>query len=86
MKDGINTYDINDYRNDHPDIEKTEDEIREALALEELVDNNVNPNKEKVGQYIFKHRKSLSYNDIAAFYVYLYTLPIILQDINTLRR
>ena len=86
LKDGINTYDINDYRNDHPDTKKTEDEIREVLALEELVDNNIKPNKEKAGQYIFKHRKSLSSNDIAAFYVYLYTLPIILKGIDTLRR
>lgn len=83
LKDGINTYDINDFHTDHPDIEKTEEEIRELLAFEELVDNMV-PNKERTGQYIFKHRKSLSFEDISSFYVYLYATPIINNEIENL--
>lgn len=85
LKDGINRYDIEDYRKEHPDTDKTEDEIREVLALAELVDNDVKPYKEKVGKYIFEHRKSLSYDDISTFFVYLDAIPDILSNIEKLR-
>ena len=81
LKDGINRYDINDYRKEHPDTSKTEDEIREVLALAELVDSENRPYKEKVGKYIFEHRKSLSYADISTFFVYLNAMPDILSNI-----
>ena len=84
LKDGINTYDIKDYHNDHPDIEKTEEEIRELLAIEELVDENTVPDKEKTGQYIFNYRKTLSFEDISSFYVYLYAIPVISIEIEKL--
>ena len=84
LKDGINTYDIKDYHNDHPDIKKTEEEIRELLAIEELVDKNTIPDKEKTGQYIFNYRKTLSFEDISSFYVYLYAIPVIKVEIEKL--
>lgn len=85
LKDGINRYDIDDYRNENPDTSKTEDEIREVLALAELVDNDVKPYKEKVGKYIFEHRKTLSYDDISTFFVYLDAIPDILSNIEKFR-
>lgn len=85
LKDGINIYDINDYRKEHPNTDETEDEIREFLALEELVDNEVKPYKEKVGKYIFEHRKSLSFEDISTFFIYLDAVPDILSNIEKLK-
>ena len=85
LKDGINIYDIHDYQKEHPDTSKTEDEIREVLALAELVDNENRPYKEKVGKYIFEHRKSLSYEDISTFFVYLDAIPEILKQIEKLK-
>lgn len=85
LKDGINRYDIDDYRNENPDTSKTEDEIREVLALAELVDSENRPYKEKVGKYIFEHRKSLSYDDISTFFVYLDAIPDILSNIEKLK-
>ena len=85
LKDGINRYDIEDYRKEHPDTSKTEDEIREVLALVELVDSENRPYKEKVGKYIFEHRKSLSYDDISTFFVYLDAIPDILSNIEKLK-
>lgn len=86
LKDGINTYDISDYHNDHPDIGKTDEEIRELLAFEELVNKNMAPDKEKTGQYIYRLRKDLSFEDISAFYAYLYAIPIIKCEIERLNR
>ncbi len=85
LKDGINIYDIHDYQKEHPDISKTEDEIREVLALAELVDSKNKPYKEKVGKYIFEHRKSLSYEDICTFFVYLDAVPDIFSNIEKLK-
>lgn len=85
LKDGINIYDIDDYRKENPDTSKTEDEIREVLALAELVDSENRPYKEKVGKYIFEHRKSLSYADISTFFVYLDAVPDILSNIEKLK-
>ena len=85
LKDGINRYDIDDYRKENPDTSKTEDEIREVLALAELVDSENRPYKEKVGKYIFEHRKSLSYEDISTFFVYLDAIPDILSNIEKLK-
>lgn len=85
LKDGINIYDIHDYQKEHPDSNKTEDEIREVLALAELVDSENRPYKEKVGKYIFEHRKSLSYEDISTFFVYLDAVPDILSNIEKLK-
>lgn len=85
LKEGINRYDIDDYRKENPDTSKTEDEIREVLALAELVDGENRPYKEKVGKYIFEHRKSLSYADISTFFVYLDAVPDILSNIEKLK-
>ena len=85
LKDVINRYDIDDYRKEHPDTSKTEDEIREILALAELVDSENRPYKEKVGKYIFEHRKSLLYDDISTFFVYLDVIPLILRNIDQLK-
>lgn len=85
LKNGINRYDIDDYRKEHPATSKTEDEIREVLALAELVDSENRPYKEKVGKYIFEHRKSLSYADISTFFVYLDAVPDILSNIVKLK-
>lgn len=85
LKDGINRYDIDDYRKEHPATSKTEDEIREVLALAELVDSDNSPYKERVGKYIFEHRKSLSYADISKFFVYLDAVPDILSNIVKLK-
>lgn len=85
LKDGINRYDIEDYRKEHQDVSKTEEEIREILALAELVDIENRPYKEKVGKYIFEHRKSLSYADISTFFVYLDAVPDILSNIVKLK-
>lgn len=85
LKDGINIYDIHDYQKEHPDSSKTEDEIREVLALAELVDSDNRPYKEKVGKYIFEHRKSLSYEDISTFFAYIDAVPDILSNIEKLK-
>ena len=85
LKDGINRYDIDDYRKEHPATSKTEDEIREVLALAELVDSDNSPYKERVGKYIFEHRKSLSYDDISTFFVYIDAIPDILSNIEKLK-
>ena len=85
LKDGINIYDIEDYRKEHPMTDKTEDEIREVLALAEMVDGDNNPYKEKIGKYIFEHRKFLSFEDISTFFVYLNTIPEILKQIEKLK-
>ncbi len=85
LKDGINRYDIDDYRKEHPATSKTEDEIREVLALAELVDSENRPYKEKIGKYIFEHRKSLSYAHISTFFVYLDAVPDILSNIVKLK-
>lgn len=85
LKDGINRYDIEDYRKEHQDVSKTEEEIREILALAELVDIENRPYKEKVGKYIFEHRKSLTFDDIGTFFVYLDTIPEILSNIKKLK-
>ena len=84
LRTGVNSYDIKDFRKDYPDMDKTEDEIRNELALEELVNGNVVPNKEKVGQYIFENRKMLSFDDISAFYIYLNVFPIINSEVEHL--
>lgn len=85
LKGGINIYDIEDYKKEHPGTDKTEDEIREVLALAEMVDDDNNPYKEKIGKYIFEHRKSLSFEDISTFFVYLDAIPEILKQIEKLR-
>lgn len=85
LKDGINIYDIDDYRKEHPGTDKSEDEIREVLALAEMVDDDNNPYKEKIGKYIFEHRKTLSFEDISSFFVYLDAIPYILNNIEKLK-
>lgn len=85
LKDGINIYDIEDYKKEHPGTDKTEDEIREVLALAEMVDDDNNPYKEKIGKYIFEHRKSLLFEDISTFFVYLDAIPFILKNIEKLK-
>lgn len=85
LKDGINIYDIEDYKKEHPGTDKTEDEIREVLALAEMVDDDNNPYKEKIGKYIFEHRKSLSFENISTFFVYLDAIPEILKQIEKLK-
>lgn len=85
LKDGINKYDIDDYRKDHPETHKTDKEIREFLALEELVDKEYKPNKEKIGRYIFKQRKCLSFEDIRCFFVCLDTTPMLVLYVEKLK-
>lgn len=85
LKESINIYDIEDYKRDNPDTEKNENEIREVLALAELVDSDNKPYKEKVGKYIFEHRKSLSSDDICTFFLYLDAIPEILNQIERLK-
>lgn len=85
LKDGINIYDIEDYKKEHPGTDKTEDEIREVLALAEMVDDDNNPYKEKIGKYIFEHRKSLSFENISTFFVFLDAIPEILKQIEKLK-
>ena len=86
LKEGIINYDISDYHNDHPDTGKTEEEIRELLAFEELVNNNMVPDKEKTGQHIYRHRKEFSFEDISTFFAYLHAMPIINSEIERLNR
>lgn len=86
LKNGFNSYDINDYRRENQCTDLSDDSICEMLAFDELVNTDYSPNKEKAGQYIFKNRMFIPLDDIATFFVYLFAMPFICTEIEKLER
>lgn len=76
FKSAFNHYDIDDYRKDNPEHrELSDDQVLEKLALSDLFDSNGEPHKIKIARHIFNHRKELSKEAIASFFVYVKVLP-----------
>lgn len=82
FKSAFNHYDIDDYRKDNPEHrELSDDQVLEKLALSDLFDSNGEPHKIKIARHIFNHRKVLSREAIASFFVYVKVLPEIDQHL-----
>lgn len=82
FKSAFNHYDIDDYRKEKPERrELSDDQVLEKLALSDLFDSNGEPHKIKIARHIFNHRKVLSREAIASFFVYVKVLPEIDQHL-----
>lgn len=83
FKSAFNHYDIDDYRKENPEQhELSDDQVLEKLALSDLFDSNGEPHKIKIARHIFNHRKVLSSEAIASFFVYVKVLPEIDQHLS----
>lgn len=82
FKKAFNHYDIDDYRKENPEHRNlSDDQVLEKLALSDLFDSNGEPHKIKIARHIFNHRKVLSREAIASFFVYVKVLPEIDQHL-----
>lgn len=82
FKKAFNHYDIDDYRKENPEHRNlSDDQVLERLALSDLFDYNGEPHKIKIARHIFNHRKVLSREAIASFFVYVKVLPEIDQHL-----
>lgn len=82
FKKAFNHYDIDDYRKENPEHRNlSDDQVLERLALSDLFDSNGEPHKIKIARHIFNHRKVLSREAIASFFVYVKVLPEIDQHL-----
>lgn len=71
LMDGITKYDVNDYRDANPDIELSDDEVKEELALNDLLTQSGDPDKKQIAHYIYTHRKHFSRETIGTFFSYI---------------
>jgi len=82
FKKAFNHYDIDDYRKENSEHRNlSDDQVLERLALSDLFDSNGEPHKIKIARHIFNHRKVLSREAIASFFVYVKVLPEIDQHL-----
>ena len=76
LKNAFNRYDIDDFRKDKTEYHNlSDDQVLEKLALSDLFDSNGEPHKIKIARHIFNHRKELSKESIASFFLYTIVLP-----------
>lgn len=68
---GITKYDVNDYREANPDLELSEDEVKEELALNDLLTPSGEPDKKQIAHYLYSHRKQFSRETISTFFAYI---------------
>lgn len=71
LMDGITKYDVNDFRAANPDIELSDDEVKEELALNDLLTQSGEPDKKQIAHYIYTHRKHFSRETIGTFFEYI---------------
>lgn len=68
---GITKYDVNDYRDANPDIELSDDQVKEELALNDLHTQSGEPDKKQIAHYLYTHRKKFSRETIRSFFAYI---------------
>ena len=78
-------YDIEDYRNDNNCHDLSDDIVLECLALEDLLTSEKQFDRIKIAKYIYEHRKTLSRETIATFYVYAEVSPEIERLLDILK-
>lgn len=71
LMDDITKYDVNDYRAANPDMELSEDEVKEELALNDLHTTSGEPDKKQIAHYIYTHRKQFSHETIGTFFAHI---------------
>lgn len=73
LMDDITKYDVNDYREANADIELSDDQVKEEVALNDLHTSTGEPDKKQIAHYIYTHRKQFSRETIGTFFTYIIT-------------
>lgn len=66
---GVTEFDVEDYRQEHPETDLDDTNIKRVIALDELVKTDGSL-MAKAGKYIYENRKHLSSQAIGDFFVY----------------
>lgn len=78
-------YDIEDYRNDNDCPELSDEIVLERLVLEDLLTDDMQLDRKKIAKHIYEHRKTLSRETIATFYLYAEVSPEIERLLDILK-
>ena len=85
LKTAYTHYDIEDYRNDNNCPELSDEIVLERLVLEDLLTDDMQLDRKKIAKHIYEHRKTLSRETIAAFYIYAEVSPEIERLLDVLK-
>lgn len=75
LKRAYTHYDIDDYRNENNCPHLNDDIVLEYLVLEDLLTDDMQFDRKKIAKHIYEHRKTMSLDTIASFYVYAEVIP-----------
>ena len=75
LKTAYTHYDIEDYRDDNNCPNLPDDIVPENLVLEDLLTDDMQLDRKKIAKHIYEHRKTLSRDTIASFYIYAEVIP-----------
>ena len=84
LKTAYTHYDIEDYRNDKNCHDLSDDIILERLVLEDLLSDDMQLDRKKIAKHIYGHRKTISREAIASFYIYAEVTPEITRLLHVL--
>lgn len=85
LKTAYTHYDIEDYRNDNNCHELSDEIVLERLVLEDLLTDDMQLDRKKIAKHIYEHRKTLSRETIATFYIYAEVSPEIERLLDVLK-
>ena len=85
LKTAYTHYDIEDYRNDNNCPELSDEIVLERLVLEDLLTDDMQLDRKKIAKHIYEHRKTLSRETIATFYIYAEVSPEIERLLDVLK-
>ena len=85
LKGTYTHYDIEDYRADNNCPELTDEFVLERLVLEDLLTDDMQLDRKKIAKHIYEHRKTLSRETIAIFFIYAEVTPEIERLLGVLK-
>ena len=85
LKTAYTHYDIEDYRNDNNCPELSDEIVLERLVLEDLLTDDMQLDRKKIAKHFYEHRKTLSRETIATFYIYAEVSPEIERLLDVLK-
>ncbi len=85
LKVAYTHYDIEDYRADNNCPELTDEFVLERLVLEDLLTDDMQPDRMKIAKHIYEHRKTISRETIAIFFIYAEVTPEIERLLDVLK-
>ena len=85
LKGTYTHYDIEDYRADNNCPELTDEIVLERLVLEDLLTDDMQLDRKKIAKHIYEHRKTLSRETIAIFFIYAEVTPEIERLLGVLK-